>query len=216
MTLDDLTLAAIACSTLLVACGPRVAIASARPGEARSPRFGATARIGGIQALDSVRIPSRGVLTDDRGKPLQGRHTLRVRLYDHASAGEPWHEEVFELELDNGGFAIGIGDVETLDLRAFATREELFVALQVDGDEEMMPRLRGGTVPFAAYAAADQRTNDSGPRSRDARATRSRSLARSIAIGSARNVLVLVPTNRRFRTNAARPRWSSTNVSTSG
>ena len=59
----------------------------------------------------------QGRLTDDLGDPLQGSHTLTLRIFDAAVGGnELWSEtEIADLDA-NGVFAVVLGDSNPLDL----------------------------------------------------------------------------------------------------
>lgn len=94
-------------------------------------------------------IVQEGLILDDEGRPLEGVHRVRVRLYDAPIGGASVFEEVHPaVEMFQGYYAIFIGAEEPLDPALFA-REALYLGITLDGGPELTPR-----TPFAKVPAA--------------------------------------------------------------
>src|SRR5688572_24382396 len=99
-----------------------------------------------------ARIPFQAYLTDAQGTPRQGDVTLSLALYPSATANTPLYWETQTVAVDAGLVTLEIGASVPLDLDLFAAADAMFLGVTVVGDEEMTPRLRIGTAPYAAYA----------------------------------------------------------------
>lgn len=95
-------------------------------------------------------MPVQGVLSDSSNMPLSGDQTVQFTIYDAATGGNSLFAESHVLSLSNGTFTAQLGSVQTLDLSIF--RGDVYLGVKVGSDAEMTPRLKFGTVPFAAYA----------------------------------------------------------------
>jgi hypothetical protein len=97
-------------------------------------------------------VPIQGVLTDSAGAPLAGPQQLRLRIYAAASGGTALHDESQVVMTAAGTFTAYLGTTATLDLSLFGDGD-VWLGVTVGTDEEMLPRLAIGSVPFAAHAA---------------------------------------------------------------
>jgi len=95
-------------------------------------------------------MPVQGVLSDSSDMPLSGDQTVQFRIYDAATGGNSLFAETHVLSLINGTFTAQLGSIQPLDLSIF--RGDVYLGVKVGSDAEMTPRLKFGTVPFAAYA----------------------------------------------------------------
>ncbi|MEQ9497371.1 MAG: hypothetical protein RIT81_10940 [Deltaproteobacteria bacterium] len=98
-------------------------------------------------------LPVQGQLTDADDAPLTGDVEVEFGLYDVATGGAPFFSTTRTLTLADGTFAVNLGSEDTLDFAAFPASGEVYVGLTVGGDDELSPRVRVGTVPYAARAA---------------------------------------------------------------
>ena len=95
----------------------------------------------------------QGRLTEADGAPLVGDHTVTFRIYDAQDQGSKLWEETHQIALavdDTGIFSIVLGS-----LTPFATldfNKPLWLSLEVDGEGEMVPRLRLAAVGYAINA----------------------------------------------------------------
>lgn len=104
-------------------------------------------------ATPVATIPVEARVTQD-GLPIEGTMNLEVRLYTEPRAGRPIYAEGQNVEAHDGRLSFSVGDAVALDLVELTRSGELWMALAVDGHDEMTPRIRFGTVPFAARAGA--------------------------------------------------------------
>lgn len=97
-------------------------------------------------------LPVQGLLTDDQGQPLLGTTAVSFALYTQATGGTAFFEASRSLSLEDGTFAVYLGENESLDFAALPASGDVYIGLSVDGDVELSPRIQIGTVPFAARA----------------------------------------------------------------
>ena len=107
---------------------------------------------GGAAAQVPDRLPLRGVLSDRGGEPIDGEIEVRFAIYAERSGGDPLFSETDTIEVERGRFTTFLGATKPLDLSVFAAHTDLFLGVQVGDDEEATPRMRLGSVPFAASA----------------------------------------------------------------
>ncbi|MCQ9206772.1 MAG: phage tail protein [Omnitrophica bacterium] len=103
-------------------------------------------------------INFQGRATDANGAPLNGTYNLIVRIYNHATAGDPaapndpyrkWTETYQNLTIINGIFSILLGSVTPLNL---PFDEDYWISVQIGTDSEMSPRTRLASVGYAYKA----------------------------------------------------------------
>lgn len=113
-----------------------------RPGEP-APAIAAAA------ATTPQLILYQGRLTDEGGAPRNGPVNLIMSLYPEPAGGSPlWNEAHAGVPLTDGIFNVLLGSVNAFPFNAFNTAER-YLALSVDGQPEMIPRLRLVSVPYA-------------------------------------------------------------------
>jgi hypothetical protein len=105
---------------------------------------------GGSTAAPSV-IHHQGRLLDDAGTPMEGSVTLTFALYASATDPTPvWAESHSGVPLQDGLFHVLLGGESSLDPSTFTT--DLWLGMRVEGESELSPRLRLGSVPHAFRA----------------------------------------------------------------
>ena len=112
----------------------------------------------------SLGLPNQfvqeGLLVDRNGAPLDGAHSITLRLYAAAAGGAPLFEEVHaNVQLFDGYYAVQVGSIRALDPALFA-RPELHLGIVIDNGAELAPRTPMTKVP-AAFVA-DVATNVTG------------------------------------------------------
>jgi hypothetical protein len=101
-------------------------------------------------------IHFQGVLEDDGGTPLEGSHSVTFAIYGVGSGGTALWSETLDVACEGGLFAATLGLTAAIDL---SFSEQYWLGCQVSGDEEMTPRYRLSSVPYAIYTAiADSAT----------------------------------------------------------
>lgn len=104
----------------------------------------------GAAAIVGDGIPIQGRLTDAGGNPLDGDYTMTFRLYSVSSAGTilcedidgpPWNA----VSVTNGLFTAYVDDCPADVLNG----QQLYLGIKVGDDEEMTPRQRIYSVPYA-------------------------------------------------------------------
>lgn len=109
-------------------------------------------------SVEGVTVPPflnfQGSLRDPAGNLLSGQHGLVFRIYNRADApqGEAlWSEEHAGVTVRDGFFNVLLGDKTPLP-PAFFAGPDLFIGVTVDTFEEMTPRQRFASAPYAMYA----------------------------------------------------------------
>jgi hypothetical protein len=95
-----------------------------------------------------AEVPVQGFLTDDQGVPIDGSVSIAFTIYDAAVSGTELHTQTETVGADAGAFTVYL----TPNLAIFEDNSELYLGLAVDGEAEMSPRLKMGSVPYAAVA----------------------------------------------------------------
>jgi hypothetical protein len=109
------------------------------------------------------RINYQGVLRNSAGAPLDGPITMTFRFYDAASGGNLLWEEIYDsvvyppqVTVSGGLFTAALGDsahrnggAEASFAGVFSNRAEVYLAVKVDTDSEMTPRVQ---VVSTAYS----------------------------------------------------------------
>ena len=93
----------------------------------------------------------QGVLTDDAGNRVTGDYTMQFALYAGPLSTTSLWAETQAVSVTQGLFDVYLGDVTPLASALF-TGQELYLGVKVGGDEEMTPRLRVATAPYAFAA----------------------------------------------------------------
>lgn len=91
------------------------------------------------------------ILTDPAGAPVNGQMSIKVRLYQDESGGEAVFEEDFQAVMARDGLlglTIGSRTDGGVPAGLFAAGE-IWLGVTVEADQEMTPRLRIMSVPFA-------------------------------------------------------------------
>lgn len=117
-------------------------------------------------AVARATIPVQAHVTE-RGAPLDRDVRLEVRLYATPRDGEPLFAETQRLRARDGYLGFSVGAVEALDLVEHTREGALWLAVSIDGQPEMVPRIRLGTMPFAARADLAQDAAHLGGRAPD-------------------------------------------------
>lgn len=103
-----------------------------------------------------LRFQQQGRLIDSTGAPIEGEHTLIVRLYDDATAATPalWTRTFTDVAFQQGYFAVTLtgSDDEGVDLSTVLTGAGERWLTTDAGSGELDPRQPIETVPFAAVA----------------------------------------------------------------
>jgi hypothetical protein len=93
----------------------------------------------------------QGVLRNPEGQPLSGVHKLTFRIYDDVTDPLPealWMEEHAEVTVRNGQFSVLLGDLKPIPPELFAGPDR-FIGITLAPFDEMMPRQRFASVPYA-------------------------------------------------------------------
>jgi hypothetical protein len=120
--------------------------------------FGAPPAAPAQQAATSKSVPPylsyQGTLRDAEGKPISGVHKLTFRIYDDVTDPLPdarWMEEHAEVTVRNGQFSVLLGNTTPVPPELFSGPDR-FIGVTLDGLDEMVPRQRFASAPFAMYA----------------------------------------------------------------
>ncbi len=115
------------------------------------------------QAAPNELPPSTGIvsyqgrLADAAGTPLTGRYDITFRLYNlpGPDAVLLWEESWVDpnsVQVDDGLFNVMLGSLTPIPQSVVADYGTLWLGVIVESDEEMVPRVQLGSVPFAMQA----------------------------------------------------------------
>jgi len=108
------------------------------------------------EAASTGTIAYQGRLADATGKPLTGAVNMIFRLYSVATGGTPlWTEQWTGsngVKVSDGLFNVMLGSLTQLPISQLTNSQSLFLGITVGTDDEMMPRVQLGSVPFAVQA----------------------------------------------------------------
>ncbi len=108
--------------------------------------------IAAAPATAPIVINYQGRFTQTSGTPLAGPVNLVFRLYNAATAGTViWTETHTGVELRDGVASVLLGSLVTFPFEAFSS-DVRYLTVLVNGGEEMSPRLRLASVPYALQA----------------------------------------------------------------
>lgn len=96
----------------------------------------------------------QGTLRDAEGKPISGIHKLTFRIYKDVTAPLSealWLEEHAEVTVRDGHFSVLLGNNKPVPPELF-TGPDLFIGVTVAPMDEMVPRQRFASAPYAMYA----------------------------------------------------------------
>ena len=111
------------------------------------------------------QIAQEGFVVSEDGTPLDGRHDLRVRLYNRANGAVVFNELHEDVEFFEGYYTVAVGSVEEIDPDLFAL-SQVQLGMTIDDGDELMPRLPLLRVPAAFQANVAQNVvGDITPRS---------------------------------------------------
>src|ERR1043166_3166673 len=116
------------------------------------------------EAAQPPRFNYQAKLSDSSGAPLQGLHTLTVRIYQGgdattANSGKKVYEETVTPNIANGivSHAVGTGTGQTLgplEASTLRTSGDVFLQVAVDGaGNVVIPRTRLESVPYSILSA---------------------------------------------------------------
>lgn len=111
-----------------------------------------------LQSVSSTTTPPylnyQGTLRDAEGKTMSGVHKLTFRIYKDVTAPLPeavWMEEHAEVTVRDGQFSVLLGNNTPVPPALF-TGPDLFIGVTVAPFDEMVPRQRFASAPYAMYA----------------------------------------------------------------
>ncbi len=122
----------------------------------RCLRWFGWACIGLLMASPALALPDNfvqeGLVLDGEGRPIEGEHTLRIRLYDAAAGGQVLFDEIHQnVPFFEGYYAVQVGGEEPLRVDVFR-RAGVWLGMTIDGGDELRPRTPIAKVP-AAFTA---------------------------------------------------------------
>jgi hypothetical protein len=98
-------------------------------------------------------INYQGYLTDSSGNPVNDPLDMVFRLYNVESGSEAlWTEEQNGVVVSDGLFSVLLGNVTPISTEIIANNNDLWLGIAVGGDEEMIPREKIASAPYALLA----------------------------------------------------------------
>ncbi len=101
------------------------------------------------QAPDLITFQGR--LLDNSGGAVEGEHSMVFSIYASADANNALWTETHRVQLARGTFAVSLGALSDLDNATLGDGDR-WLGMRIAGEDEMSPRSRLGTVPYALYA----------------------------------------------------------------
>lgn len=106
--------------------------------------------------ISTGTIAYQGRLADANGAPLTDTYNMIFRLYDAATGGTPLWEEQWTgsngVRVSDGLFNVMLGSLTAMTQDIVAGHDQLFLGITIGTDDEMVPRVQLGSVPFAVQA----------------------------------------------------------------
>lgn len=101
-------------------------------------------------ASSKTTINYQGYLADSAGNPVNDTLDMAFRLYNVESGGDAiWDESHFGVSVDKGLFSVALGEHADIPDSVLVNNDALWLGIAIGGDEEMSPRERLSSVPFA-------------------------------------------------------------------
>ncbi len=101
-------------------------------------------------------IAYQGRLADSAGTPLTGTYSMIFRIYNAAIGSAPlWSEQWTgpnSVQVSDGLFNVMLGSMAPISQTMITSNSDLWLGITVGADNEMLPRVQLGTVPFAMQA----------------------------------------------------------------
>ncbi|RME24783.1 MAG: hypothetical protein D6800_08325 [Candidatus Zixiibacteriota bacterium] len=98
-------------------------------------------------------INYQGELLDAGGQPVNGVKNITFTIYDDAVSGTAQWTETQSVTVSGGRFNVLLGSVNPVSASVFSGPDR-FLGVRVEGDPEMTPRSRVGSVAYALSAGA--------------------------------------------------------------
>jgi hypothetical protein len=107
-------------------------------------------------AASTGTIAYQGRLADAGGAPLTGAYSMIFRLYNIATGSTPlWSEQWTgpnSVQVSDGLFNVMLGSMTAIPPNVVTGNSNLWLGITVGSDDEMLPRVQLGSVPFAVQA----------------------------------------------------------------
>jgi len=107
-------------------------------------------------AASTGTIAYQGRLADSSGNPLTSTLNMSFRLYNASTGGAPlWTEQWTGsngVKVSDGLFNVMLGSLTPIAQSVMTGNSTLFLGITVGTDDEMVPRVQLGSVPFAVQA----------------------------------------------------------------
>ena len=110
-----------------------------------------TALPGALTAGSPPFLPLQGYLTDAAGNPISAEVSVAFTIYNAEVGGDALWTETQSILVEDGLFAVYLGEAATIDLGLFLSYTHLWLGVQVESDPEM-GRVYLGSTPYTAYA----------------------------------------------------------------
>ncbi len=112
-----------------------------------------------------LNLSHQGRLLDLDNNPIAGVQSLSFTLYDGPESNTLLWTETLNVVLDNGYYTVVLGQTESIPANIF-TGATLYLGVRVGDDDELRPRLRITSVPYAVRAGeAENAVGDITPNS---------------------------------------------------
>jgi hypothetical protein len=107
-----------------------------------------------MPAMSSADVPRviqfQGMLVANDGSPLTGTYTATFAIYDQAEGGAHLWSESNQIDVVDGLMSVMLGLDDEIDLEF---TEQYWLGVRVGDDEEMEPRYRLASAPYALWTA---------------------------------------------------------------
>ena len=104
-----------------------------------------------VFAQTNTTIAYQGFITDANRQPIDGSKAITFKLYQTADSANSLWIESHIVEVHQGLFSINLGGVNAFP-SALNDYAELYLAIQVEQDAEIQPRMKVGSALKAKWA----------------------------------------------------------------
>jgi hypothetical protein len=115
--------------------------------------LGLAALLATVAHAAPTTLTHQGRLVDASGAPIEGAHTVHVRIYDQPTGGTLRWSDSVPVTIEDGYYSVQIGATTPFGPTHAAGSTSLWVGVAIDTGAELVPRTALSRVPFAMEAA---------------------------------------------------------------
>ena len=98
-----------------------------------------------------IRLSHQGRVVSPEMEPVTGVETIQFSIYNQQLGGDALWAEILEVAFDDGFYSLELGMMAPISDEIF-DEDLLYLGIAIGGEDELMPRTRLTSVPFALRA----------------------------------------------------------------